>query len=296
MCIRDRYMGGCIFSLVFNSTSHKFMEQAKEVVKVRIEKVTLEERNADDYLFFVYCREKPIDRNQFPFRSGENCSINGLMRDETLIMQVIDNNSKRLVEESSIQLSSIPIDGSRKLAWNVKTIKAKVELRVSREVESSNSVQVQRSNESSRLLSSPSDASGDRISITLTIKEPSLNNERTEMIREEIQKKREAIVRLQEAYAAQKKTFESQLNKLVNEIAELEKLLKEKELTASISLPGNQPIIRPISQPEQVRYFKTAKGTCYHRENCRSLQISKIEITLDEAVRLGFDRCKNCLK
>lgn len=44
---------------------------------------------------------------------------------------------------------------------------------------------------------------------------------------------------------------------------------------------------------EQVYVYVTKTGSCYHDDNCYHLRYSKIEISLDEAVK-EYRRCSSC--
>ena len=50
----------------------------------------------------------------------------------------------------------------------------------------------------------------------------------------------------------------------------------------------------PKPAPQTTTVYVTKTGEKYHRETCRSLRKSRIEITVAEAKRRGFTACKVC--
>jgi hypothetical protein len=57
--------------------------------------------------------------------------------------------------------------------------------------------------------------------------------------------------------------------------------------------PKSQEILNAISVPKVIVYI-TKTGEKYHRENCQYLRQSKIEISLDDAIKNGYDPCSVC--
>lgn len=49
-----------------------------------------------------------------------------------------------------------------------------------------------------------------------------------------------------------------------------------------------------FAAPGSTIVFITKTGSKYHREGCSSLKKSKMPITLQEAVKLGYAPCKIC--
>jgi methylphosphotriester-DNA--protein-cysteine methyltransferase len=49
-----------------------------------------------------------------------------------------------------------------------------------------------------------------------------------------------------------------------------------------------------FAAPGSIIVYITKTGAKYHRDGCSSLKKSKISITLQEAVKLGYEPCKIC--
>jgi len=62
--------------------------------------------------------------------------------------------------------------------------------------------------------------------------------------------------------------------------------------TYSSKEPSSQPL-NAVSAPQVIVYV-TKTGEKYHRGTCQYLRLSKIEITLDAAIRQGYDPCSVC--
>lgn len=50
-----------------------------------------------------------------------------------------------------------------------------------------------------------------------------------------------------------------------------------------------------FAAPGSTLVFITRTGAKYHRESCPSLAKSKIEISIEDAVKRGYEPCKMCI-
>lgn len=66
--------------------------------------------------------------------------------------------------------------------------------------------------------------------------------------------------------------------------------------TYSASSPRNSSSSSGPSRPhiDDGKVYVTATGECYHRSWCSSLDQSKIDIDLDDAVEKGYRPCRRC--
>ena len=69
--------------------------------------------------------------------------------------------------------------------------------------------------------------------------------------------------------------------------------MKIKKILAIVSLLLFVAMIAFAASADTVVYI-TKTGTMYHRVNCSSLQKSKIQITLGDAIKKGLTRCSRC--
>jgi methylphosphotriester-DNA--protein-cysteine methyltransferase len=49
-----------------------------------------------------------------------------------------------------------------------------------------------------------------------------------------------------------------------------------------------------LAAPGTTTVYITRTGEKYHKESCSSLKKSKIPITLEEAIKQGYEPCKRC--
>ena len=66
-------------------------------------------------------------------------------------------------------------------------------------------------------------------------------------------------------------------------------------LLSALSLPAQSAASgQPQRKTEEVTVYVTKTGTKYHRESCRHLSKSKIQISLKDAKAKGYTACKVC--
>lgn len=68
---------------------------------------------------------------------------------------------------------------------------------------------------------------------------------------------------------------------------------------APTKAPTQAPIVAPALSPDPTEpigtvVYVTKTGEKYHKGNCRYLSMSKIEISLEDAVKIGYEPCSVC--